>query len=137
MRTNDTPGSDHLPSFLSGTENEPIVFGADGLRFSVKSVGIGRNQREQICHDKPIVSPCGGKGSNASKRWIKLRFVCDAGVEADPGAPPGRKKRLPRVHEAISISSIKAENAVVLHGVCFTFGRPQVEDLPAAIIAVL
>src|ERR1700722_18939230 len=121
MRTNNTPGGDHLPGLLDGAENAPIVFGADGLRFRVKSVGIGRNQCEQICHDKAVVSPCGGKGSNASKRRIKLRFICDAGIEADPGAQPWREERLPCVNETISIPSIKTENAVVLHSVCFTY----------------
>jgi hypothetical protein len=86
MRANGTPGGDHFPGLLSGTENAPIVFGPDWIDFRLKSAGIGRNQPKQIRHDEPIVSPCSGKGPNASKCRIELGFVCDAGIEADPGA---------------------------------------------------
>lgn len=115
MRTHDTPGGDHLLGLLGGTENELVVFGTNGLDFRINFSWFGRNQGEQICHDEPVVSPCGGKGSNASERRIKLQFVCDAGIESDPGAQTRRQERLPCVHEAISISSIKTEYAVVLH----------------------
>jgi hypothetical protein len=123
MRTNDAPAGDHLPCLLSGTENAPIVFGADGLRFRVKSVGIGRNQPEQICHDEPILTPCSGKGPDASKCRIELGFICEAWIEADPRAQPWCGKRLPRVHKPISITSIKTEDTVVLHGVSLTCGH--------------
>jgi len=41
-------GDDHFPALLSGTEDPPIVFGADRIYFPVKSVGIGRHQPERL-----------------------------------------------------------------------------------------
>jgi hypothetical protein len=128
MFSGDTPGDDHFPGLLSGTEDPPIVFGADRIYFPVKSVGIGRHQPEQICHDKPIISPRCGKGPNASKCWIEPRFICEAWIQADPGAQPWCKKRLPCMYKPIPVSSIKTKNAVVLHGVCFLFSVSPEKD---------
>jgi hypothetical protein len=55
------------------------------------------------------------KGANASKRWIELGFVCYARIKTDPGAELRREERFPCMFDNIPISSISAENTVVLH----------------------
>jgi hypothetical protein len=47
--------------------------------------------------------------------------VATLGFEADLGAQPWRKERLPCVHDPISVASIRTENTVVVYQSDFSF----------------
>ena len=72
-------------------------------------------QAKEVCHDEPVVTPCGRKSADSPKRRIKLGFVCNTWIKTNPGAELRRKERFPCMFENIPVSSISAENTVVLH----------------------
>lgn len=115
VTANHAPSGDQNLCFSNRLEDISIIFRTDRILDGVQSFWIGGNQCEDVGHDETIKSPGGAERSNPAGRSIQGFLACDARIASDPGTEFRSKERLPSVFKEVSVSPIRAEDALVLH----------------------